>query len=97
MGRTKGHDVQQILDEPAEMRDGTVLCSDIYRPSGGGNHPVLVSRTPYDKASNEEMARGLAERGSQPRPYTEGYSYSRPAAVRPYISPRRRIRWTEIL
>ena len=63
MGRTKGHDVQQILDEPAEMRDGTVLRSDIYRPSGGGNHPVLVSRTPYDKASNEEMARGLAERG----------------------------------
>ena len=35
--------------------------------------------------------------GSQPRPYTEGCSYSRPAAVRPYISPRRRIRWTEIL
>ncbi|MCX8213900.1 MAG: hypothetical protein OTJ97_05235 [SAR202 cluster bacterium] len=36
MGSTQGHDVQQIRDEPAEMRDGTLLRSDIYRPSGGG-------------------------------------------------------------
>jgi putative CocE/NonD family hydrolase len=65
MGRSGGLDVQQIRNEPVEMRDGTLLWADVYRPSGGGRHPVLVSRTPYDKADpgNEATARGLAERG----------------------------------
>ena len=34
---------------PAEMRDGTVLRADVYRPTGDGSHPVLVCRTPYGK------------------------------------------------
>lgn len=36
-------------DVPVPRRDGTVLRADVYRPTGGGRHPVLVHRTPYDK------------------------------------------------
>jgi putative CocE/NonD family hydrolase len=32
---------------PIPMRDGVVLYADVYRPTGNGRHPVLVSRTPY--------------------------------------------------
>lgn len=34
---------------PVPMRDGTVLRADVYRPSAGGRHPVLIQRTPYNK------------------------------------------------
>jgi uncharacterized protein len=34
---------------PAEMRDGTTLMSNVYRPAGGGNYPVLLTRLPYGK------------------------------------------------
>ena len=36
-------------DVPARMRDGTMLYSDIYRPSSGGPFPVILMRLPYDK------------------------------------------------
>ena len=36
-------------DVPVEMRDGTVLRSDIYRPDRAERFPVLLQRTPYDK------------------------------------------------
>jgi putative CocE/NonD family hydrolase len=32
------------------MRDGTLLYCDVYLPSGGGRYPVLLQRTPYNKA-----------------------------------------------
>jgi putative CocE/NonD family hydrolase len=32
------------------MRDGVRLATDVYRPAGGGPHPVLLERTPYDKS-----------------------------------------------
>jgi len=32
---------------PIEMRDGTLLRADIYRPAEGGPFPVLLIRTPY--------------------------------------------------
>lgn len=35
---------------PATMRDGAVLRSDIFRPTEPGRYPVLLCRTPYDKA-----------------------------------------------
>ena len=56
-------------DVPAEMRDGTLLRADIYRPRGGADCPALVCRTPYGKrgeafgADYEGPARGLAARG----------------------------------
>ncbi|HEV3233628.1 MAG TPA: CocE/NonD family hydrolase [Candidatus Dormibacteraeota bacterium] len=31
------------------MRDGTVLVSDLYRPDDDARHPVLLTRTPYDR------------------------------------------------
>jgi len=32
------------------MRDGTVLYADVWRPDAPGRFPVLLTRTPYDKA-----------------------------------------------
>ncbi|MEH0417359.1 CocE/NonD family hydrolase [Streptomyces sp. B21-083] len=37
------------FDVPAEMRDGTVLRADVYRPGGTGPWPVLLARLPYGK------------------------------------------------
>jgi putative CocE/NonD family hydrolase len=34
---------------PAEMRDGTTLMSNVYRPADGGECPVLLTRLPYGK------------------------------------------------
>ena len=34
---------------PVPMRDGTTLYADVFRPSGGGRWPVLLSRIPYGK------------------------------------------------
>jgi len=34
---------------PAGMRDGTTLMSNVYRPTGGGTYPVLLTRLPYGK------------------------------------------------
>jgi uncharacterized protein len=31
------------------MRDGTTLMSNVYRPAGAGEHPVLLTRLPYGK------------------------------------------------
>src|SRR2546428_1828771 len=45
--------VQETLE--ATMRDGTVLRSDVWRPSGGGRHPVLLIRLPYDKSQGEDL------------------------------------------
>lgn len=47
----------------AEMRDGTVLRADIYRPDTDGRFPTLLTRTPYDKDRSRDLARRLAERG----------------------------------
>ena len=35
-----------------EMRDGVLLAADVFRPDDDGRHPVLLQRTPYDKALN---------------------------------------------
>lgn len=42
----------QIITEvnvPVEMKDGTVLRANIYRPYGNGPWPVLLTRSPYGK------------------------------------------------
>ena len=60
-----GFDVRVRENVPMEARDGTVLRADVYSPASGGGYPVLLQRTPYDKASesNAAMARDLAARG----------------------------------
>ncbi|HLR60499.1 MAG TPA: CocE/NonD family hydrolase [Pseudogracilibacillus sp.] len=42
---------QIILDKNigTQMRDGTTLRSDIYRPANEGTYPVLLTRLPYGK------------------------------------------------
>jgi putative CocE/NonD family hydrolase len=47
----------------ANMRDGTVLRADIYRPKADGTFPVLLERTPYDKSGSTEFAVKGAARG----------------------------------
>lgn len=48
---------------PATMRDGVVLRADIYRPSGDGPFPVLLQRTPYNKAGGSDFGYEAAARG----------------------------------
>lgn len=36
-------------DVPVEMRDGTILYADIYKPAAEGRYPVILQRTPYNK------------------------------------------------
>jgi putative CocE/NonD family hydrolase len=36
-------------DVRVPRRDGVALRADVYRPAGGGRHPALVLRLPYDK------------------------------------------------
>lgn len=47
------------------MRDGVALAADIYRPDAPGKFPVLVLRTPYNKATPDEVQNSTwyAERG----------------------------------
>ncbi len=43
---------QKILidfDVPAQMRDGTILRANIFRPAGDDQWPVLLTRLPYGK------------------------------------------------
>jgi predicted acyl esterase len=42
-------EVQVERDLECRMRDGTVLRADVYRPVAGGDRPVLLHRSPYDK------------------------------------------------
>jgi putative CocE/NonD family hydrolase len=39
-----------------KMRDGVTLRADIYRPEKEGKFPVLLQRTPYDKANKDFSA-----------------------------------------
>jgi putative CocE/NonD family hydrolase len=41
--------IEVEFDAPAEMRDGTILRANIFRPRGDGAYPVALSRTPYGK------------------------------------------------
>lgn len=46
---TTGYNVQVEFNVPATMRDGTVLNANVFRPSGDGPFPVLLTRLPYGK------------------------------------------------
>lgn len=47
-------EISSTLDIPVEMRDGTVLYTDVYRPAGDGPFPVILIRTPYDKEDSSQ-------------------------------------------
>jgi putative CocE/NonD family hydrolase len=42
-------EIKVARDVPVEMRDGTVLYADVYRPAADGYYPVILQRTPYNK------------------------------------------------
>src|SRR5207249_1577442 len=42
------------------MRDGVILRADIYHPKAEGRFPVLLQRTPYNKAAADIGVRGAA-------------------------------------
>ncbi|MFN7998602.1 MAG: CocE/NonD family hydrolase [Bryobacteraceae bacterium] len=43
--------IQMERDVLARMRDGVILRADVFRPSTEGRFPVLLQRTPYNKAN----------------------------------------------
>ena len=48
--KSEQRDGMQIdWDAPIEMEDGVVLRADVFRPIGGGKHPVILSYGPYAK------------------------------------------------
>lgn len=49
MAKLDIHAVTAVVEHnaPVEMRDGTILRADVYRPASGGPFPVLLIRTPY--------------------------------------------------
>lgn len=52
-------------DVQTSMRDGTILRSDVYMPSGKGPFPTLVTRTPYNKLQSNMVPiyQGLVDSG----------------------------------
>lgn len=46
-----------------KMRDGVSLAADIYRPIADEKFPVLLERTPYNRAGEAQMANELAAHG----------------------------------
>ena len=46
-----------------KMRDGVSLIADVYRPVSDEKFPVLLERTPYNRAGSLRMANELASHG----------------------------------
>ncbi len=45
------------------MRDGVNLVADIYQPESEGKFPVLLQRTPYNRAGEQASAAAMASHG----------------------------------
>ncbi|MBT5125992.1 MAG: X-Pro dipeptidyl-peptidase, partial [Planctomycetaceae bacterium] len=45
------------------MRDGIELSTDVYRDSSSNKQPVILIRTPYNKAGLENIAPQFAKAG----------------------------------
>ncbi|MGE5646397.1 MAG: CocE/NonD family hydrolase [Acidobacteriota bacterium] len=56
-------DVTIDFNRRVKMRDGVELSADIYRPEPAGRYPVILSRTPYVKASMLGQGRHFASHG----------------------------------
>ncbi|MEM3615084.1 MAG: CocE/NonD family hydrolase [Candidatus Methanomethylicia archaeon] len=50
-----------LFDEKVPMRDGVKLSTDIYLPHKGGRFPVILIRTPYNKALQSEIKHGTRD------------------------------------
>jgi uncharacterized protein len=56
-------DVPIDLNVEIKMRDGVVLRADVYHPREPGKHPVILSRTPYNRAVLQAAGCQTAARG----------------------------------
>ena len=43
------HDILTAKDVHVEMRDGTKLAADVFRPASKGKFPALLAMSPYGK------------------------------------------------
>ena len=48
---------------PVKMSDGVTLVADVYRPAADGQFPVLLQRTPYNRAGAAHEAATMAAQG----------------------------------
>lgn len=48
-------DISIQKNVPVQMRDGTTLYADIYRPNNKISYPILILRTPYNKEDAQTM------------------------------------------
>jgi hypothetical protein len=65
-GPGQGAEPNEVVIErgvKVNMRDGVVLRADIYRPKQDGHFPVLLQRTPYNKAGGEDFGYRAASAG----------------------------------
>ncbi len=53
-----GADMVVDSDQHVQMRDGTLLAANVYRPRRDGRYPVIVLRTPYLKTERATVERG---------------------------------------
>ena len=56
-------DAPEATEYMVEMRDGVKLATDVYLPEGDGPWPVVLTRTPYDKAGSARGARRYVDAG----------------------------------
>jgi len=56
-------DLVVAYDVMVPMRDGVVLATDVFRPRTEAKLPVLLIRTPYNKADERDVARFFASHG----------------------------------
>jgi uncharacterized protein len=63
VGAAAPDDVVVEWSVPAKMHDGVILRADIYRPKQAGRYPVLLQRTPYNKASESDFGFHAAGHG----------------------------------
>ena len=56
-------DVKVETGVQIKMRDGVTLRADVYRPDADGKFPVLLQRTPYNKAGGTIFGHRAAARG----------------------------------
>ncbi len=57
------HEVAELRNQKAKMRDGAQLVVDIFRPAGEGRFPAILCQTPYNKNGLATRAKWFAQRG----------------------------------
>jgi len=63
-------------EEFAVLRDGVKLAANVFKPTGAGPWPVIISRTPYLKDGRPDHPEDAARLADQARRYTEaGYVF----------------------